>query len=159
MSAEALLAEIDAWCEHTMRTPGELGQMVLYHGGFVPLLRKRGTLKPETATRIRAFMAHFPDRDALPDALVQKMVFEARAGSTWAPERHRSLMIKFGYPAHGGGYPPVATQPEGKPRISAAVIRAAKIDGRDLPVFVTALIDMGLECWRDDRVEHGEPVA
>lgn len=55
--------------------------------------------------------------------------------------------------------PSPAPAPADKPKISAAVIRAAKLDGRDLPTFVTALIDMGLECWRDDRREHGEPVA
>lgn len=43
-----------------------------------------------------------------------------------------------------------------KPRISAAVIRAARIDGRDLYAFATALIDMGLDCWRDDRAQNGE---
>lgn len=63
-------------------------------------------------------------------------------------------------PATLRGEPDVpAPAPAGKPKISAAVIRAAKLDGRDLPTFVTALIDMGLECWRDDRREHGEAVA
>jgi len=46
-----------------------------------------------------------------------------------------------------------------KSRVSAAVMRAAKVDGRDLPSFVTALIEMGLECWRDDRAQHGELAA
>lgn len=55
---------------------------------------------------------------------------------------------------------PAAAEPSiGKPRLSAAVIRAAKVDGRDLAAFVTALIDMGLDCWRDDRITNGEPVA
>lgn len=54
--------------------------------------------------------------------------------------------------------PPAEPAPPGKPKIKAAVIRAATLDGRDLPTFVTALIDMGLECWRDDRIESGEAV-
>lgn len=165
----ALLDDIDRWAIATKSSAGELGQMVLNHGGFAPLLRKRGTLSPETETRVRAFMACFPDREALPPSLIARLKNEARANRGWAQDRHRSLMMRLGYSSHpsiasapgsgeGVSREPV-TPPPGKPRINAAVIRAAKLDGRDLPTFVTALIDMGLECWRDDRVQHGEAVA
>lgn len=174
--AQQLLREIFAWVSATKSSAGQLGQMVLNHGGFVPLLQKRGSLNPETAALIRAFMEAFPDHAALPTSLATKIKDAARAGSPWRPERHRSMLIRFGYVDHVSLTDrqlvrrwimpepepmPIAPAPveAGKPRISAAVIRAAKLDGRDLPTFVTALIDMGLECWRDDRALHAESVA
>ncbi|RIA37492.1 hypothetical protein DFR49_3377 [Hephaestia caeni] len=165
--AEALLREIIAWTKASGSTSGQLGQMVLNHGGFVPLLRKRGTLKAATAERVRAFMAAFPTRAALPAVLAAKLKREAQVRAPWTAERHRSLMIRLGYPSHPSlaapAPPPSPPPPEpaagGKPRVSAAVIRAARIDGRDLPTFVTALIEMGLECWRDDRIMSGEAVS
>lgn len=177
-AAEALLREIIAWVSATKSSTGQLGQMVLNHGGFVPLLQKRGSLNPETGALIRAFMEAFPDQAALPSGLAVKIKEAARAGSPWRPERHRSMLIRFGYVDHpslsdrqlqrrwvlpdpepAAPAPAEADQGGRKPRISAPVIRAAKLDGRDLPTFVTALIEMGLECWRDDRLLHGEPVA
>ncbi|APR52005.1 hypothetical protein CA223_06735 [Sphingomonas koreensis] len=179
--AEALLREIVAWVSAAKSSSGQLGQMVLNHGGFVPLLQKRGSLNPETAALIRAFMEAFPDKEALPADLAAKIKEQARAGTPWRPERHRSMLIRFGYfdhvslnnhsfrrrwlmPITETASNPAAAPAEsemggGKPRISAAVIRAAKLDGRDLPTFVTGLIEMGLECWRDDRVLHGEPLS
>ena len=160
-AADALLRDIIAWTRAAGSTSGQLGQMVLNHGGFVPLLEKRGSLKPETEDLIRAFMTTFPDRGTLPASLAQKLKSEARCHNPWSPERHRSMMIRLGYPDHpslspmsnlsGAAQQKIAeakavraapTDP-GKPRVSAAVIRAAKVDGRDLPAFVTALIDMG----------------
>lgn len=44
--------------------------------------------------------------------------------------------------------------PAGKPHVRAGVIRAAAADGRDLPTFVTAMIDLGLECWLEGQA-HG----
>lgn len=159
--ATKLLDEIDAWVGRTKSTPGELGQMALNHGGFVPLLRSRASLRDETANIVRDFMAAFPDDSALPRDLAHKLMADARANAPWRPDRHRSLMIKHGYPTHGSPAvaPTPSPAPEAKPRISAAVIRAAKIDGRDLPTFVSALIAMGLDCWRDDRVASGEAVT
>src|SRR6188508_412327 len=99
-AAVALLDDIDRWVIAAKSSCGQLGQMVLNHGGFVPLLRKRGTLKPDTDARLRAFMAAFPDREALPPGLAGRLVEEARSNSGWAPERHRSMMIRIGYPLH-----------------------------------------------------------
>lgn len=65
---------------------------------------------------------------------------------------------RYDEPATPAVASPTPAKPE-KFRVSAGVIRAAKVDGRDLPTFVTALIDMGLECWRDDRAAHGEVEA
>ncbi|WP_139198044.1 hypothetical protein [Sphingomonas gellani] len=158
--ADALLAEIEAWSDPAACSYGELGTIVLNHPGFVPLLRKRGTLKADTAGKLRAFMRHFPDVERLPADLRRSMVAQGRTGRTWSPENHQSTMLRLGHPELRD--PPAAPRPAptgDKPRINAAVIRAAKLDGRDLPIFVTALIDMGLECWRDDRAAHGEAVA
>lgn len=81
-------------------------------------------------------------------------------GSTLRPQRTATHWRDR--PEHQQARPQVpplaAPAPAGKPKIKAAVIRAATLDGRDLPTFVTALIDMGLECWRDDRIESGEAV-
>ncbi|WP_294391995.1 hypothetical protein [uncultured Sphingomonas sp.] len=161
-AADQFLGEVEAWTGATKRTAAELGAIVLNHGGFIPLLRKRGTLKPETAARVRAFMAAFPDAASLPKQLAAELKEEARSGGGWTVERHRSLAAKYGFPG-GVPKPTLETPPEvavgGKPRVSAAVQRACLVDGRDLVTFVTALIDMGLECWRDDRQAHGEPIA
>jgi len=150
-AADALLLAIADWAVATKRTSSDLGQLVLNHPGFVPLLKKRGTLKPETDALLRAFMTRFPDRDALSPALFARLKSDARAANPWRPEKHAAMMARYGLAS--------APAAEGKPKISAAVIRAAKVDGRDLPTFVTACIEMGLACWRDDRLASGESVA
>ena len=45
------------------------------------------------------------------------------------------------------------------PQVTARIVQAAYLDGRDIPTFLAALVDMGLDCWRADRAEHGEPFA
>lgn len=44
----------------------------------------------------------------------------------------------------------------GKPMIRASVQRSAREAGMALPEFVTMLIDMGLDCWRDSQREAAE---
>ena len=138
-ATRALLTAIDAWLAATGCAAGELGIIALNHAGFVPLLRKRGTLRPETDAHLRRFMAAFPDRRALPPGRVEALKIAARGGRPWREEATP---------------PPTPT----KPRLPAAVVVAARMDGRDLATFVEALIAMGLECWRDDRLAHGEMV-
>lgn len=41
---------------------------------------------------------------------------------------------------------------------SPEIVHAAALDGRPLGEFAGALIQMGLDCWRDDRILSGEPV-
>lgn len=101
-----------------------------------------------------------------------------RAGrETTARTEQRVRQFLAGY--RRGASPAAVTQPAmsppaekpGKFRVSAAVIRSAKVDGRDLPTFVTALIDMGAGvlarrsrgAWGDGRVrpetKHARPRA
>lgn len=148
LRAQALLAAIDAWTAATKCTAGELGIMALRHGGFVPLLRKRGTLNPDTDAHLRAFMAAFPDHRALPPATVTAMKKEANAGRPWRSSTAPAAQAQ-----------PPAPAPAAKPKVPAAVVVASRLDGRDLATFVSALIAMGLDVWRDDRLSHGEPVA
>lgn len=83
--AGVLLAEIDAWCAATGQTPLQLGQMALNHGGFVPLLIKRRSLKAGTAALVREFMILFPTEASLVGVAewqrgVREEKAEARAG-------------------------------------------------------------------------------
>lgn len=96
-AASILLREIGDWTAATGRTPAELGSVVLNHGGFVPLLRKRGTLKPETAAKVRDFMRTFGTAERLSGEVFARMLTDARAGAPWTLERHRSLMIRYGF--------------------------------------------------------------
>lgn len=59
-AGDALLAEIDDYCRRTGTPAGYIGKLALNHPGFVPLLRKRGTLNPATADIIRAVLAKHP---------------------------------------------------------------------------------------------------
>jgi hypothetical protein len=65
--------------------------------------------------------------------------------SPWAP----IVLSEIGLQAMKA--PPVATVPAGKPRINAAIIRAAREDGRDLYVFATAMMERGLDSWLAQR--------
>jgi SOS-response transcriptional repressor LexA len=50
---------------------------------------------------------------------------------------------------------PATVQAARPPAIPAAIVAAAREDGRPLLDFVQALLWMGLECWRDDRAIGG----
>lgn len=63
-----LLGEIEAWCGRTGTTEKQLGAALFRHWGYVPLLRKRGTVTEKTAATVRQFMADHPDGIAKPGA-------------------------------------------------------------------------------------------
>lgn len=60
-SAAELLAEVDSYCERTGTPPGLVGKVAFNHPGFVPLLRKRGTLRAQAAAEVRAVLDRYPD--------------------------------------------------------------------------------------------------
>lgn len=121
MSADAtkLLAEIDAYCERTGTRPGRIGSTAFNHPGFVPLLRKRGWLREESAAVIRQLMAAYPDgipeaeslRRTLMESLsprVRQRAREALAVSVErdaaeaAPRVHRDVCFRCGVRADIG---------------------------------------------------------
>jgi hypothetical protein len=194
-AASILLAEIAEWEVNSGCTASDLGRMVRNHPGFVPLLRKRGTLTRATATLFRNFMRAFPSREELTPQTLDVLKREAMSDKPWDASRHLSLSRKYGLgwkpldplsslsrsefasateikskaplapppPAPPAPALPTVRQPEPssfrKPSIPAHVVEAAKLDGRDLTSFVSALIEMGFDCWREDRALEGEAVA
>lgn len=59
--AAALLAAIDDWCARTGTAANVFGQMALDFGGFVGLLRRRGTARARIAFIARAFIVRWPE--------------------------------------------------------------------------------------------------
>lgn len=123
--AAALLAEIDAYCERTGTPVGRVGTIAFNHAGFVPLLRKRGWLRDESAAVISQLLANYPDgipeaelhRRTLLDSLsprVRRRAREALAASAEkaaaeaAPRVHRDPCARCGVRADiGCGHRPV----------------------------------------------------
>jgi len=124
-----LLDEIEAFLAETGMAVSRFGFEAKRDYSLVQNMRRGRVSGPAVEARVRAFMAAY--RRSPPPQPAPK---PARADGK-RPRRRWT-----------------------KPMIPVAVLRAREIDGRDLPRFIEALVMMGLDCWRDDRIAHGEPV-
>lgn len=79
---KAAVVEISRYCRRTKMTTAMLGDLALRQGGFFALLKLRGTLTAETAERVRAFMARWPNgttRAEVREAAIE----DAKAKADW----------------------------------------------------------------------------
>ncbi len=56
-----LLAQIEAYCFRTGTRETDVGAILFRHGGFVGLLRLRGSLTPEKRAAVEHLLAEHPD--------------------------------------------------------------------------------------------------
>jgi hypothetical protein len=59
-AAVTLLTDIAVYCNNTRSDEKTFGRILFRHDGFVPLLRKRLTVTPQTETIVRNFMDQNP---------------------------------------------------------------------------------------------------
>lgn len=106
--AAALLGDIDRWCERT-GTPGNiLGQMALDFGGYVGLLRRRGTARSRTAGLVRCFLARWPDGVPLDERdrarrAAWELLFQSRSPSL--KRQHRPIGARAASSGRASGVP------------------------------------------------------
>lgn len=147
--ARRLLADIEAWCARTGTPETSIGHALFRHPGFVGLLRKRLQLSEIKEEQVRNFLERFPGGycDELPKT--------HGYGVTKLPTAsNRAIQIMR------DGMEDEVRRLDGLRRfkLPEGVAEAAIVDGRPYSEFLTSLVWMGLECWKDDRAVHRERV-
>ena len=129
----SIIREIEDFCARTGMAESRLTMDALGNPSFPRNVRNGSNPRPETLAKLRAFMSRY-EADA--ERTARRFILDV-------PEPPNDTVA--------------LREPARKPRIPAAVLKARAIDGRDLFEFIEALVLMGLDCWRDDRIAHGEP--
>lgn len=141
-AATKLLADVEGWCRKTGSVETLVGRVLFRHPGFVGLLRKRLTATLEKEKIVRAFLADNPEgwNGKLPKC------------SGYGVTRPQGAS-PLGMRVLRDGLEDAVRKLDGCERFKLpdGVAEAAKIDGRPYTEFLSALMWMGLECWKDDR--------
>lgn len=157
--AEALLAHIVAWCTRTGAPETQVGSILFRHPGFVGLLRKRLIVTADTERKVMEFLALHPDGYTSPP-LSMKNAFSSLPPMhilQGCNQNHRELpfeqMVRIREEISSQTRAPVFPRPAPL-EIPPEVYAARRQDGRPLSEFITALIEMGLSCWRENQIEE-----
>lgn len=134
------LRDITDFCARHRLTETRFGRDAVNDPRFVNNIRKGAQPRASTVRKVRDYMNMI-------DHAAKEAAKPVQGGK-------RTFIL----PEEDGGKATPPPPPAPKPKIPVAVLKAREIDGRDLPVFIEALVMMGLECWREDRLAHGEAV-
>jgi hypothetical protein len=155
-----LLADTDAWCQRTGTAETAIGRLLFRHPGFIGLLRKRLTVSDEKEAAVRQFLTDNPEgwNGKLPQchgfgvtrplrSAKTRLVGGVAAEAGYGQPSARSIQVLR------DGLEDAVRKLDGCQRFKLpdGVAEAARTDGRPYTEFLSALMWMGLECWKDDR--------